>query len=339
MELKSRMINQKSSNIRIGIVGCGKAAELIYVPLLQKISKVKINAAADLRKDRRELISGMLNDCKTYESLNEEMISEIDAAIILTPADYHIPIALELLKNQKYILVEKPLSLNLKGIEGLIELNAKSYPHLAVGFNHRYWLPVNLLKKNISEQNEKVKHAEIIFTSDYSKWNAVSSVNNPLDDLAPHVFDLIRYIFNDEIISISSNTNSVTDYNFNVNTENKVYIKCRTAYSKQSIRTIKVTTEGNHYIIKSSSERIISKNNLRRDVLDFKDKVIRIFLRKDSSLKSSYEAQLKDFLSFDFQHINKLASLSDGIINVKSILAARKSLIENGRAVLLDEIQ
>lgn len=325
--------------IKVGIIGFGRAAELIYLPLLKQFPNVNVKAVVDSRKDRRELAFSKLGDCKTYESICEEMLSEIDAAIILTPSAAHVPIAVELLKNEKFILVEKPLSLNLNGIEYLLEFEDSSNPKLSVGFNHRYWYPVNDLKRIISVGNEKVRSAEIIFTSDYSKWNPVSSPSNPLDDLAPHVFDLIRYIFNDEIISIASSKNSENDFSFRIQTNNEIFVSCKTAYQTQNKRIIKVETEKNRYLLKSGSERIKPINSKIRDVLDFKDRIQRVLSGESSSLKNSYKLQMGDFLSLNISGKNELARLSDGIANTKSIVAAHKSLREKGRKVLISEIK
>lgn len=328
-----------SPEIKLGIIGFGRAAELIYFPLLNQFPNVNIKAVVDSRKDRRELAVSKLNECKTYESICQEMLSEIDAAVILTPSTVHVPIAVELLKNEKFVLVEKPLSLNLDGIVELSMYDDPSNPKLAVGFNHRYWYPVNDLKRIISDGNEKVRSAEIIFTSDYSNWDPISSPSNPLDDLVPHAFDLIRYIFNDEIISIASTKNSKNDFNFHVKTKNEMSVSCRVAYQTQSKRTIKVETEKNKYLLKSGSERIKPTNSKIRYVLDFRDRIQRILSGESSSLKNSYKHQMEDFLSLNFSGKNKLAHLSDGIENTKSIVAAHKSLGEKGREVLLSEIK
>ncbi len=323
----------------IGIIGFGRAAELIYLPLMTNFPNVKVSAIVEVRKDRREFAAIKFKGCKIYDTICDEFINDIDAAIILTPPNYRIQPLTVLLKNQKNVLVEKPLSLSLDGIKDLLNFNNNTSSKLAVGFNHRYWNPINELREIIANKNEEVVSAEIVFVSDYSKWNPISSESNPLDDLSPHIFDLVRYIFNDEIVSIETTKNSEDDFSFDVKTYRELSIKCRAAYTFRSMRTIKITTSKSEYLVRSGSERIRPASKRIRNILDFKDKLQRGLMRKSSSLKSSYKFQLEDFLNLNFRIVNRLAGFSDGVENIKAILAANKSLSEKGRRVFLHEFE
>lgn len=324
---------------KIGFIGFGRAAELIYLPLMTNFPNVKVSAITEIRKDRREFAAIKFKGCKIYDTICDEFINDIDAAIILTPPNYRIQPLTEILKNQKNVLVEKPLSLSLDGIKDLLNFNNNTSSKLAVAFNHRYWNPINELKEIIANKNEEVVSAEIVFVSNYSNWNPISSESNPLEDLAPHIFDLVRYIFDDEIVSIESTENSKDDFSFDVKTSKKLSVKCRAAYTVKSLRTIKIKTSKNEYLVRSGSEKIKPPTEIIRSILDFKDKLQRGLMRKKSSLKNSYKFQLEDFFNLNKGVKHRLAGLSDGIENIKAILAANKSLSEKGRKVFLNEFE
>jgi predicted dehydrogenase len=110
--------------LKIGLIGCGRAAELIYLPALKRFPDIEITAVIDPIKERRELFSEKFNKCFQHSSLDENFISRIDAAIISSSPDTHITLASTLLKNNKYVLVEKPLALSMNGIKDLIKIES-----------------------------------------------------------------------------------------------------------------------------------------------------------------------------------------------------------------------
>lgn len=62
---------------------------------------------------------------------------DFDAAVIASPAPWHIPLAQALTERGLDLLIEKPLSLDLEGIDRLVATIAERGTHVAVGFNLR----------------------------------------------------------------------------------------------------------------------------------------------------------------------------------------------------------
>ena len=102
-EIKNIWNTKLNRKIKIGIVGCGRAAELIYLPALKKLSDYEVVGVVDPVKERRELLSQKFNNCQLFSEVESNFIAQIDAAIISTPPDTHVPLALLLLKNNKYV--------------------------------------------------------------------------------------------------------------------------------------------------------------------------------------------------------------------------------------------
>jgi len=59
---------------------------------------------------------------------------EFSAAVICTPADSHIPLAITCLKHDLHVLIEKPLSQSLAGVPELQEIHARSGKQAAVAY-------------------------------------------------------------------------------------------------------------------------------------------------------------------------------------------------------------
>lgn len=328
-----------NSKTRLAIIGCGKAAELIYLPILSRMDYIKVAAVVDPVDTRRKLFTTKFNNCIEYETLTPEIYNEIDAGIITTPPEYHVEIASELLKHNKHVLVEKPLSVSMEGLKELIEVESSSSAKLMMGFNHRYWYPALNLKQNINKNNEIIKSIDIAFASDYSKWNPVSFISDPLDDLGPHFFDLIRFIFGREIISVSAITKAKNDYEIKVWIENNLEITGRLAYMSETLKYISVVTNNKEYYLTIGSERMNPFKGVRRSLIDFYEQVQRKILGKSSSLKLSYEKQFNNFF-INLNSKDKLVpDINDGIASILIGMAARKSINNMGKEIFINEIK
>jgi predicted dehydrogenase len=327
-----------SSKIKIGLIGCGRAAEIIYLPALKKLKDIEVNAVIDPDKKRRELIGNNFPSCGKHDALNENLINSLDAAIILTPPETHIYFASEILKKNKYVLVEKPLSDSLEGIPGLADIESSSEGSLMMGFNHRYWEPVISLKEKLSK-NLKINFAEIIFSSSISKWSPVSTKGNLLDDLGPHVFDLARFILNKEIISVVANSFHPAKIEMTLKLPDEIMVHCSIAHSEKTLKNINITADEKKISISNSSVRLEPAPGKVRDIYDLTDKISRKISGKTSPIKNTYDIQLNNF--FNFVRLNKKAvpGIEDGIKAVIAAEAVRASLNQNKMEVFLDEFK
>ena len=54
---------EESNTIRIALIGCGRAVERIYLPVINKFRYIKVVAAVDPIEKRRDLV------CKNFKGL------------------------------------------------------------------------------------------------------------------------------------------------------------------------------------------------------------------------------------------------------------------------------
>lgn len=330
--------NNLSAALKIGLIGCGRAAERIYLPILKKIRNIRIMVAVDPIEERRNFISGNFSGCIPYSSIDENIFSNIDAAIITTSPDSHIRIAAEFLNKNIYVLVEKPLGLSMDGIKELKKIESSSKAFLMMGFNHRYWIPVIKLKEKLSFQ-EEIDFSEIIFTSDYSKWDPVSFISDPLDDLGPHVFDLITYIFDKRIVSIFADQPDKDKFNLKIKIEGNKNIHCYIEYGDETLRTIRIAGKNKKFFISLKSLRILPEPGFMRNVLDIKDRLKTKLLRKEFPFNLSYKIQLEKF--FNFINLGKIPKpgIDEGISTILAVESARRSINNKGKEIYLDEFK
>lgn len=68
---------------------------------------------------------------------NVALRGSFDAAVICTPAHLHVPMAAQALREGKHVLIEKPLSHSLAGLDELFRLQAQSGKQVAVAYIYR----------------------------------------------------------------------------------------------------------------------------------------------------------------------------------------------------------
>ncbi len=136
---------------KIGIIGLGGVAQLIHLPILSKLKNVKINAVAEINKNRLKTVAGNFNipnKFTDYKKMLEEV--ELDAVIVATPTKSHSEIAIEAMKQGKDVLIEKPIAINYEEAKRVDDAARKYKRKAIVGMNFRYRPDAMLLKSLIN---------------------------------------------------------------------------------------------------------------------------------------------------------------------------------------------
>jgi predicted dehydrogenase len=135
------LINKFFKIKKIAIIGLGSIGKK-HLRILKKIRPeievflVRSGSGKSLEKEEK-LIK------KTFFSLDEVLEVNLDAAIISTPAPFHLNEATKLINKKVPLLIEKPLSDNLNNIENFKKLANKSGLKILVGYVLRYSRSLN----------------------------------------------------------------------------------------------------------------------------------------------------------------------------------------------------
>lgn len=131
---------EKREIIRIGVIGAGNYASTMLLPHLvknQDVSMVEVATATGLSAEntrRKFPFQRVSTDYKAM--LNSE---DIDAVIIATRHKSHATMVSEALGAKKTVFVEKPLAIDLEGLEDVRKSVVESgNDRLQVGFNRRF---------------------------------------------------------------------------------------------------------------------------------------------------------------------------------------------------------
>jgi UDP-N-acetylglucosamine 3-dehydrogenase len=81
----------------------------------------------------------------------KDLLPLVDAVSIVVPTDHHYDIVKDCLENGKHVLVEKPITLDHKSSEELLNIAKKKNLILAVGYLFRFNAAVKVLKEEIKK--------------------------------------------------------------------------------------------------------------------------------------------------------------------------------------------
>ena len=177
--------------IRVGLAGCGRLAEVGYLPAFRQAGGVKLAAVADFNRSRCREIAPGIPAHGTIDALLKA--GGIDALVISTPTRFHLPHARSAADAGLSALVEKPPALTLGEACALHRLKPPPW----IGFNRRFDPEIARLKDNLPPDGNI--HLEL--HSRISSWNPFDMQDDALLDLAPHLIDLARWLTASEILS------------------------------------------------------------------------------------------------------------------------------------------
>lgn len=186
--------------LRIGIIGYGywgpNLARNFY-----EIPTSNLVAIADKSETQLKRAMQKYPDITLVNDYNELFSLDLDAVAISTPPSTHFPIAMECLDNNLNILVEKPLTLNSKQAEDLIENAKTNNLTLMVGHTYEYNSAVRWLRDYINAEE-----LGDIYYLDTARLNLglYQRDINVLWDLAVHDISILLYLMENYPTQISA---------------------------------------------------------------------------------------------------------------------------------------
>ncbi|MDX2303179.1 MAG: Gfo/Idh/MocA family oxidoreductase [Microscillaceae bacterium] len=147
------MHNDKNQKLRIGILGCGPIAQFAHLEAAQKAKNVDLYAVCDVAEDLAQKMGDFYDAQKIYTNY-EAMLSDpaLDAVIVATSDDFHLPASLQAVQAGKHVLVEKPLGADLEQAWQLKALIDQKGVKFQVGHMKRFDAGVDFAQKFIQEE-------------------------------------------------------------------------------------------------------------------------------------------------------------------------------------------
>ncbi|MBN1445622.1 MAG: Gfo/Idh/MocA family oxidoreductase [Candidatus Omnitrophica bacterium] len=181
--------------LQAGLGGFGKS----WVKIIGESGEWELAGIADVN---RENLDGAAKEYgipaeKCFTSFDEAVKkTEPSALLNVTPPEFHKGLSIRAFKAGLDVLVEKPLSDNMKDAEEMVASAEKTGRKFMVSQNYRYRSRPRTLKKLLDEEIAgKISYVKV----DFQKMAAFSGFRAEMDyplliDMAIHHFDLMRYI-------------------------------------------------------------------------------------------------------------------------------------------------
>jgi len=122
-------------DLKVAVVGAGHLGR-IHAKLLHQVSGAKLVAVCDPNAAAAKAVAAP-HGVRSYNNYHD-LINEIDAAVIAAPTDAHAEITQALLKANKHVFVEKPLTNDSDSARQLASLAAARRVVLQVGHVERF---------------------------------------------------------------------------------------------------------------------------------------------------------------------------------------------------------
>lgn len=324
-----------SRPLRVGLIGCGRAAERLWAPAFSAVPEARLAAVADPLAERRALVVRGLPACGEFESVDLLVAAgEVDAVIVATPPETHLSVARQVMSAGIPLLIEKPLAPTVGQAVELESLRKATGTPVMVGLNRRWWAPVEWLRAQLAGSEAAPARAELVFVTQSNLWGPIAGPRDLLDDIATHQLDLLRFVFRREIAAVSAAPGDKGEIRMQVRLEDGTTAACRVADNGAPTEWIRVTTvSGSRYRIDAKSNRVTPADGSARVMLDVVGLVWRRVSRQRSSLLRSFERQLRAFVVAVRDGTELSPGVADGLAAARAVEAARESLARSGVAV------
>ncbi len=173
--------------VRLGLVGCGRLAELGYAPAARAAAGVEIVAVSDPDRERRGLVAAKLA-ASAHARMSELLASgPLDGIVVCAAPEHHEEIATALAQAGLVALVEKPPAPDAAGALRLAALTPAPW----IGFNRRFDQGLEL-----AGRIPPIGDLELRMVLHYRRksWRPVTGGDDALLDLAPHLVDLALHL-------------------------------------------------------------------------------------------------------------------------------------------------
>ena len=199
--------------IKSAIIGAGYISGF-HIDAIRRVGNVDILAINDINYDLAKKKASEHSIPICYKDLNDLLSNkEIDAVHNCTPNYLHFDINKKIIQSGKHVFSEKPLALNSKQGDELVEIVQKN-PQLFAGVNFNY-----RMNPLVIEMRQKIQSGDIgkpllihgsylqdwlLFETDYN-WRIDSEIGGDsrcIADIGSHWIDLAQTVLDDRIIEV-----------------------------------------------------------------------------------------------------------------------------------------
>ncbi|WP_438445854.1 Gfo/Idh/MocA family protein [Gorillibacterium sp. sgz5001074] len=140
----------RSKEYGVAIIGFGGMGSQ-HGRLIPTVEDMKLVGACDIDPKRQDAAAGL--GLKAYTDLQALLSDpEVDLVIIATPNHVHAEIAIAAMRAGKHVICEKPVTLNSRELQDILDVQQETGMHFVVGQNRRWDEDYLAVKKLVDEK-------------------------------------------------------------------------------------------------------------------------------------------------------------------------------------------
>lgn len=203
--------------IGIGIIGCGKIAQIRHIPELLDNPNAQIVGCFDRNMERASEIAASIN-AQAYDSIDALLADpRIDAVFVCVANNAHCEVSVKALKAGKDVICEKPMATTLEDCELMVRTAKACGRKLMIAQNQRL-ADAHVKAKELIEAGEIGRVLTFRTSFGHSgpeNWSVDSgrgtwffdkaqAVMGVMADLGIHKTDLIQYIIGQNVVAATA---------------------------------------------------------------------------------------------------------------------------------------
>ncbi|HEY0603599.1 MAG TPA: Gfo/Idh/MocA family oxidoreductase [Herpetosiphonaceae bacterium] len=139
--------------LRIGVLGAGQIAQAAHFEAIGKARNAELYAICDAAEDLLASMAALHRPRETYRDYDAMLADpQVEAVLLATADQFHVPLARKAIAAGKHVLVEKPLGVNIEECEELREPLTTSGLVLQIGNNRRFDPGIAFARQFIQER-------------------------------------------------------------------------------------------------------------------------------------------------------------------------------------------
>ncbi len=190
-------------SLKFGLVGCGRISAKHFEAIGQ-IDRAEVIACADIIEERARDAAKKFSVKNYYYNYIDMLDNEkLDAILICTPSGLHPRMGIEAAKRKINVVTEKPMAIDLKSADALVQACDDNRVELFVVKQNRLNPTIQLLKNAIKKgrfgrifsANATVRWSRPQSYYDMAKWRGTWEFDGgAFMNQASHYFDLIQWL-------------------------------------------------------------------------------------------------------------------------------------------------
>ena len=201
--------------LRVGVIGCGRIARGVHLPVLARLGGVRIASVAEPDEDGRRAAAAIARGATAYADYRDLLrAGGVDAAVICVPPHLHAPVAIAAFEAGLHVYVEKPLVPSLVESMPVLDAWRRARTIGMIGFNFRFHPQIASIRQRIRDgaigTPLGVRGVFSILPHELPDWKRTRSTGGGvLLDLVSHHVDLVHHLLEDDVVRVYATSRSL----------------------------------------------------------------------------------------------------------------------------------